>query len=104
MLRLPNGQVSGQVWTLTASGALSTTDLVEGIKSGRVFVSIESANYPAGELRGAVGAAADLEALRAMIVRFAEHSEALALRLALADLPQLLVGALLLLLASCVCG
>jgi hypothetical protein len=40
-----------------------------------------SLRWPAGELRGAVGAADDLEALRAMIVRFAEQSEALALRL-----------------------
>jgi len=40
-----------------------------------------SVRWPSGELRGAVGAADDLHALRAMIVRFAEHSEALALRL-----------------------
>jgi hypothetical protein len=40
-----------------------------------------SVRWPAGELRGAVGAAADLAALRAMVVRFAEQSEALALRL-----------------------
>jgi hypothetical protein len=40
-----------------------------------------SVRWPAGELRGAVGAAEDLQALRAMVVRFAEHSEALALRL-----------------------
>ena len=40
-----------------------------------------SVRWPAGELRGAVGEAADLHALRAMVVRFAEHSEALALRL-----------------------
>jgi hypothetical protein len=40
-----------------------------------------SVRWPSGELRGAVGAAEDLAALRAMIVRFAEHSEALALRL-----------------------
>jgi hypothetical protein len=40
-----------------------------------------SVRWPSGELRGAVGAADDLHALRAMIVRFAEQSEALALRL-----------------------
>jgi hypothetical protein len=40
-----------------------------------------SVRWPSGELRGAVGAPAEREALRAMIVRFAEHSEALALRL-----------------------
>jgi hypothetical protein len=40
-----------------------------------------SVRWPAGELRGAIGSADDLQALRAMIVRFAEQSEALALRL-----------------------
>jgi 3-deoxy-D-manno-octulosonic acid hydroxylase-like protein len=40
-----------------------------------------SVRWPAGELRGAIGSAEDLHALRAMIVRFAEQSEALALRL-----------------------
>jgi hypothetical protein len=40
-----------------------------------------SVRWPGGELRGAVGGAADLRALRALVVRFAEQSEALALRL-----------------------
>ncbi len=40
-----------------------------------------SLRWPAGELRGAVGAPADLAALRRMVVRYAEQSEAFALRL-----------------------
>ena len=40
-----------------------------------------SVRWPAGELRGAAGDAADLAALKAMIVRYAEQSEAFALRL-----------------------
>jgi hypothetical protein len=40
-----------------------------------------SLRWPAGELRGAAGAATDLAALRRMIVRYAEQSEAFALRL-----------------------
>lgn len=40
-----------------------------------------SLRWPAGELRGATGDPADLDALRRMIVRYAEQSEALALRL-----------------------
>jgi len=40
-----------------------------------------SVRWPSGELRGAVGTADELQALRAMILRFAEQSEALALRL-----------------------
>ncbi|MEO5959483.1 MAG: CHRD domain-containing protein, partial [Opitutaceae bacterium] len=53
LIRLPNGQVNGQVWSIQGSGALTAADIIQGIKSGRVFVSIESASYPAGELRGA---------------------------------------------------
>jgi len=40
-----------------------------------------SVRWPAGELRGAAGADSDLAALRALIVRYAEQSEAFALRL-----------------------
>jgi hypothetical protein len=40
-----------------------------------------SVRWPSGELRGAVGDASDLAALRRMVVRYAEQSEALALRL-----------------------
>ena len=40
-----------------------------------------SLRWPAGDMRGAAGAATDLDALRAMIVRYAECSETLALRL-----------------------
>jgi len=38
-------------------------------------------DFPGGELRGALGDAADLAALKAMIVRYSEQSEAFALRL-----------------------
>src|SRR4051812_3919557 len=40
-----------------------------------------SVRWPGGELRGAVGSPADLADLRAMVVRYAEQSEAFALRL-----------------------
>jgi hypothetical protein len=40
-----------------------------------------SVRWPGGELRGAVAQGADLDALRLMIVRYAEQSEAFALRL-----------------------
>ncbi|WP_414661302.1 DUF1800 family protein [Horticoccus sp. 23ND18S-11] len=52
IVRLPTGQVNGISWTFAGTGALSAADLVAGLKSGRIFLSIESANYPAGELRG----------------------------------------------------
>jgi 3-deoxy-D-manno-oct-2-ulosonic acid (Kdo) hydroxylase len=40
-----------------------------------------SLHWPGGELRGAVGAAGELAALKAMLVRYADRSEAFALRL-----------------------
>lgn len=40
-----------------------------------------SVRWPGGELRGAAGEAADRDALRAMVVRYAETAEGLALRL-----------------------
>lgn len=40
-----------------------------------------SVRWPGGEMRGAVGSVAELAALRAMIVRYADQSEAFALRL-----------------------
>ena len=40
-----------------------------------------SVRWPAGDLRGAAGTPAELAVLRAMIVRYAEQAEALALRL-----------------------
>ena len=40
-----------------------------------------SVRWPGGEMRGAVGNAAELAALKAMIVRYADQSEAFALRL-----------------------
>ena len=53
VLRLPNGQVAGQRWEFPTEGALTSAAIVQAIKEGRIFLSIESANYPAGELRGA---------------------------------------------------
>jgi hypothetical protein len=40
-----------------------------------------SLRWPGGEMRGAVGSASELAALKAMIVRYADQSEAFALRL-----------------------
>jgi uncharacterized protein (DUF1800 family) len=52
LLRLPNGQVNGISWIFEGSGTLSAADIVKGLKDGRIFLSIESARYPGGELRG----------------------------------------------------
>ena len=52
ILRLPNGQVNGARWDFAPSGALSAADLVQALKDGRIFLSVESATYPTGELKG----------------------------------------------------
>jgi len=52
LLRLPNGQVNGVSWVFSGSGTLSAADLVKAIQDGRIFLSVESARYPSGELRG----------------------------------------------------
>lgn len=52
VLRLPTGQVSGQQWNFPTEGTLTAAAIVQAIRDGRIFLSIESANYPAGELKG----------------------------------------------------
>jgi uncharacterized protein (DUF1800 family) len=52
LLRLPNGQISGLQWNISPSGNLSVSEIVTAIREGRVFVAIETANAPTGELRG----------------------------------------------------
>jgi uncharacterized protein (DUF1800 family) len=52
VLRLPTGQVSGMPWTITGSGAYSAADLVQALKDGKIYLDIQTASYPDGELRG----------------------------------------------------
>jgi uncharacterized protein (DUF1800 family) len=53
VLRLPTGQVSGMPWKFTGSGTYTAADLVDALKRGNIFVDVETAAYPGGELRGA---------------------------------------------------
>lgn len=53
LARLSNGQVNGQSWIFQSTAGLTAAEMVQALKDGRVFVSIESANFPGGELRGA---------------------------------------------------
>jgi uncharacterized protein (DUF1800 family) len=53
IVRLPAGQVNGFTWTLGPTATMSAADLVQAIKDGRIFLDIETATYPGGELRGA---------------------------------------------------
>jgi uncharacterized protein (DUF1800 family) len=52
VLNLPRGQVNGVPWTFAPSGAFTTNDLIEALNIGNIFVGLDSANYPGGELRG----------------------------------------------------
>jgi len=52
LLQLPTGQISGLRWAISPSGNLSGGDIVNAIREGRVFIAIETANAPTGELRG----------------------------------------------------
>jgi uncharacterized protein (DUF1800 family) len=49
---LPTTQASGLDWTITPTGTYSVADIVAALKSGRVYVSIDTAANPAGELLG----------------------------------------------------
>ena len=52
LLDLPSGQVSNLAWTPTGEGAYTTAQVLAALASGNVFVEIDSALYPSGELGG----------------------------------------------------
>jgi uncharacterized protein (DUF1800 family) len=52
VLNLPSGQVSGLTWTPTATGSYSAAQIVAALNSGNLFVEIDSASFPSGELGG----------------------------------------------------
>ncbi len=53
LVGLPSGQVTGAQWSFTPVGPYSSADLLNALKSGNVYVGIDTANYPQGEVRGA---------------------------------------------------
>jgi uncharacterized protein (DUF1800 family) len=52
VLNLPRAQVNGVPWNFAPSGAYTTNDLVSALNSGNIFVALDSAKFPGGELRG----------------------------------------------------
>lgn len=52
VLNLPLGQVSDRTWTFARTGAYTTTDLIYALNTGGIFVGLDSAKFPGGELRG----------------------------------------------------
>ncbi|HVU22508.1 MAG TPA: DUF1800 family protein [Opitutus sp.] len=52
VLGLPRTATQGLVWEFNATGSFTTTDLIEALQSGRMYVDIDTANFPGGELQG----------------------------------------------------
>lgn len=52
VFNLPSGQVANAYWQIRDTGTYKAADIVDAIRSGRIAVSIDTANYPAGELVG----------------------------------------------------
>lgn len=50
LLRLSNGQVVNERWDFNDAGGMTSAELVQALREGRIYVSIETANYPAGEI------------------------------------------------------
>ncbi len=50
--RLPTGQITNYAWTLRAAGSLTVPQIAAAIREGRVFLTIETANNPTGEIAG----------------------------------------------------
>ena len=53
VLDLPRGQVSGVDWTITPKGPYSVNDIVAALLTGDLTLQIDTANFPAGEIRAA---------------------------------------------------
>jgi uncharacterized protein (DUF1800 family) len=52
LLDLPTGQVSNLRWTPTGEGQYTTAQVISALASGNVYVEIDSALFPSGELGG----------------------------------------------------
>ncbi len=51
--RIPNGQVFGFPWSLRAAHFLTTDQAtLDALENGSLYVSVSSANFPGGEIRG----------------------------------------------------
>jgi uncharacterized protein (DUF1800 family) len=52
VFNLPNGQVANLPWTPTATGTYSAAQIIAALSTGNLYVEIDSATYPGGELGG----------------------------------------------------
>jgi uncharacterized protein (DUF1800 family) len=52
VFNLPRGQVTTVQWTFAPTGLYSSTDLLNALKAGNIYVGIDTTNYPNGEVSG----------------------------------------------------
>ena len=57
IFNLPRGQANALTWTFPSTGTYSTADLIAALQSGQLFVDIDSAKFPTGELQGVLALA-----------------------------------------------
>jgi uncharacterized protein (DUF1800 family) len=62
LIDLPQGQVSGYQWVPAGAGAYTAAQVLAALASGNVYVEIDSAAYPGGELGGQFVAGAGSQA------------------------------------------
>ncbi|MBI4622269.1 MAG: DUF1800 family protein [Verrucomicrobia bacterium] len=53
VLNLPLGQVTGAQWIIQPTATYTSAQIIDALRNGLIYVGIDSANHPAGELRGA---------------------------------------------------
>ncbi|MEO6244880.1 MAG: DUF1800 family protein [Opitutaceae bacterium] len=53
VLNLPMGQVSGAQWTIAPTATFTSAQILDALRNGLIFVGLDTANFPGGELRGA---------------------------------------------------
>ena len=52
VIGLPEGQVDSTKWTFQPSGLYTSAELIQALKDGRIYVTIDTVNFTSGELRG----------------------------------------------------
>jgi uncharacterized protein (DUF1800 family) len=53
VLNLPLGQVTGAQWSIGPTATYTSAQILDALRNGLIYVGLDSAQHPAGELRGA---------------------------------------------------
>jgi uncharacterized protein (DUF1800 family) len=53
VMNLPLGQVTGAQWNIGPTATYTSTQILDALRNGLIYVGLDSAQFPAGELRGA---------------------------------------------------